>query len=364
MLRFMRGNLFDSEAEALVNTVNCVGVMGKGIAYQFRRAYPEMFANYERLCRQGQVRIGEVTSFQEKGRTIVNFPTKTHWRAPSRLEDVRAGLDSLRTFIVEKSVPSIALPPLGCGNGGLAWNDVREAIESSLADLAHVTVEVYEPIARFESKVAREPRLSLGHFVVVALRQELSHPSKIALQKAAYFFNVFWGEPYFKFTAYRFGPYSLALDPMFNTIRDYLSYSKLSTEDMLRDGIARKLSGHDGDRLRSMLVKVSETASFCNQRAPRLEVLATTHAVVSQHPGCHVEEIVKRFLDWSQEKKERFTRADVLMAITELETVGLLRKTLLGYEVLTQGGMVAPNATRPQDYAARPTKKKARPTRL
>jgi O-acetyl-ADP-ribose deacetylase (regulator of RNase III) len=336
MIRLVRGNLFESGAEALVNTVNCVGVMGKGIAYQFKRAYPAMHDDYLRKCKAGKVRLGEVTGFREGGKLIVNFPTKGHWRASSQIGDIRTGLAALQTFLIKENVRSVAMPPLGCGNGGLAWTEVRSAIEEELASL-DLDVELYEPIGRFESSVAKEPRLSLGHFVLAALRTELDKPTKITFQKAAYFFNVFWGEQYFRFGAYRYGPYSVALDPMFNTIRDFLSHSGMSAQEMLRDGIARKLSGSNADRLKSMLPVVQSVARYCNARTERLEALATVHAIVSQQPGLAETELLDRFFSWSDEKAQRFTSDHVRAAVNELQLDGLIRKTLLGYEPMKQG---------------------------
>src|SRR5687767_12069585 len=121
MIRFTRGNMFESDAEALVNTVNCVGVMGKGIAYQFARAYPAMASAYTQQCRRGEIKLGMVSFVREAGKMVVNFPTKDHWKSKSRLEDVREGLESLRELILREGIRSIAIPPLGCGNGGLDW---------------------------------------------------------------------------------------------------------------------------------------------------------------------------------------------------------------------------------------------------
>ena len=139
------GNLLLDDAQALVNTVNTVGVMGKGLALQFKRAYPSNFATYARACADGRVEPGRifVTSLGD-GRWILNFPTKRHWRQPSRLEDIRSGLDDLVRTIVELDVPSVALPPLGCGNGGLDWQVVRRLTFEKLDDLA-VEIRLYGP---------------------------------------------------------------------------------------------------------------------------------------------------------------------------------------------------------------------------
>lgn len=331
MVTFRKGNLFDSKAEALVNTVNCVGIMGKGIAYQFKRAFPEMNKDYVRLCREGKVRLGEVTSYEERGKLVVNFPTKNHWRSASDLKDIRTGLKALRNLIVAKQIRSIAIPPLGCGNGGLDWTDVREAISNELADLEQVDVEVYVPAVEFESKVANEPKLSLGHFVLVALRSELKKPTKLNIQKAAYFFNVFWGETYFRFTDHRFGPYSLALEPMFATIRDYMSFTGIEAPKLVQLGVTTKLRGGDAETFARMLSAVHAVADYCNSHLTRLELLATTHAIVGRESESGEEELVDKFLKWSPEKSQKFAPNDVKGALRELEGEGLIRRTLLGY---------------------------------
>jgi O-acetyl-ADP-ribose deacetylase (regulator of RNase III) len=344
MIRFIEGNLFDSTAEALVNTVNCVGVMGKGIAYQFKRAYPEMHKDYVRRCNDGQIRLGEVTAFRERGKVIVNFPTKSHWRSASKLEDIVGGLAHLRSFLLKNGIRSIAIPPLGCGNGGLAWSDVRGLIERELDDLKDVDVQVYAPAGNFESTVANEPHLSLGHLVLAAIRSELTNPTKLNIQKAAYFFNVFWGEQYFKFNAYRYGPYSVALEPMFATIRDYLAFVGAQASELASRAMSTNLKGADAERLAKMLVAVRSAAKYCNARESRLELLATAHAVVERSPEASEHDVVDSFLGWSPEKAKRFGPAHVTAALEELMNDGLVRKTLLGYVVqspVTRNGNVA-----------------------
>jgi O-acetyl-ADP-ribose deacetylase (regulator of RNase III) len=143
------GNLLLADVDALVNTVNTVGIMGKGIALQFKRAYPGNFEDYKAACERGEIAVGRM-HVHEMGqvggpRFIVNFPTKRHWRSPSRLEDIASGLSALRDEIVERGVKSIAVPPLGCGNGGLDWRDVKPIILQVLGTVPGVEVRVWEP---------------------------------------------------------------------------------------------------------------------------------------------------------------------------------------------------------------------------
>jgi O-acetyl-ADP-ribose deacetylase (regulator of RNase III) len=349
MIRFVHGNLFDSKAEALVNTVNCVGVMGKGIAYQFKRAYPKMFADYVARCRRHEIRPGKVTTFRENGKLIINFPTKEHWKASSRLEDVEAGLTALRDLMVGENITSIAVPPLGCGNGGLDWPTVKAAIIAALESLETTDIEVYEPIGHFESKITAAPRVSLSHFVLAAIRVALERPTKLNIQKTAYFFNVFAQSNYFQFTEHKFGPYCVAIDPMFQTIRDYLEYGGMSPEQMVEDGLKRKLSGTDADRLRNWSSAIAAAARFSNSMGENLEAVATVHAIVHKQGSLSRDELVSEFMQWSPEKAQRFTSDDVWQAVDLLEQHGMVRRTLLGVEALgsaaLSGGKSVPQSS-------------------
>ncbi|WP_279361667.1 macro domain-containing protein [Xanthomonas sacchari] len=161
MFKARIGDLFASHAHVLTNAVNCAGIMGKGIAQAFKRRYPAMFEDYAVRCREGRVRIGEPYLYDDaSGIRILNFPTKRHWRSPSRLEDIATGLDHLAAHLREWDVRSLALPPLGCGNGGLAWEEVGPLIYRTLAHLP-VDIEVYAPygtpLAQLETAFMTRP---------------------------------------------------------------------------------------------------------------------------------------------------------------------------------------------------------------
>ncbi len=166
MIRYSQGNLLDAPAEALVNTVNEIGVMGKGIALLFREAFPESAREYERAAKTGHIHVGRVMATQAQSligpRWIIHFPTKKHWRQPSRLLWVRDGLKDLVRVIEQEGIQSIALPALGCGNGGLEWAHVRSEMEGALSSLTGVDVSVFEPTARVYNapkRVGKENRL-------------------------------------------------------------------------------------------------------------------------------------------------------------------------------------------------------------
>lgn len=151
MFELHHGDLLTADAEAMVNPVNCVGVMGAGLAVQFKRAFPENFAAYQAACAHGQLQPGTMlvhaTGALHGPRWIVNFPTKRHWREVSRLEDVEAGLRALADEVRRRGIRSIAVPALGCGLGGLKWEDVRPRIESAFLALPEVRVLLFEPAA-------------------------------------------------------------------------------------------------------------------------------------------------------------------------------------------------------------------------
>lgn len=149
MLEYRCGNLLEAEVEALVNTVNCVGVMGKGLALQFKQAFPGNFQAYQHACQSGEVMPGQMftvsTGRLDYPRYIINFPTKRHWRNPSRLEYIETGLEALIATVECLEISSIAVPPLGCGNGGLKWTRVAPLIEAAFAQMPATRVLVFQP---------------------------------------------------------------------------------------------------------------------------------------------------------------------------------------------------------------------------
>lgn len=150
MLKLKRGNLLEEQAEALVNAVNCVGVMGKGIALQFKQTFPDNFKHYQKACNNEQVKPGHMftvaTGSLLNPRYIINFPTKRRWRQKSKIEDIQTGLTALVNEVQDLGIQSIAIPPLGCGNGGLAWSDVELLIVEAFESLPSVEVILFEPI--------------------------------------------------------------------------------------------------------------------------------------------------------------------------------------------------------------------------
>ena len=223
MIELTQGNLLEASAEALVNTVNTAGIMGKGIALQFKQAYPQMFRAYERGCKAGEVKLGKVQVFDLGGlvggpRWIINFPTKGHWRAGSRMADIETGLQDLVATIKRLHIRSIAVPPLGCGNGGLDWNEVRPRIESAFAELPGVRVLVFAPGGTPEASTmpnrTERPKMTMGQAALIVLMDRYlkglldTFVCLLELHKLRYFLQEA-GQPLrLQYEAKEFGPYA------------------------------------------------------------------------------------------------------------------------------------------------------------
>ena len=232
MITYTQGNLLDAPAEALVNTVNTVGVMGRGVALMFKEAFPENFRAYEAACKRNEVKTGHVFATERHQligpKWIINFPTKQHWRNPSRIEWIEHGLEDLKRFIVAHKIRSISLPPLGTGNGGLDWSDVKPRIERALGSLQDVDVVVFEPTSKYQNVAKRTgvekltpPRALVAELVrrywILGIECTL-----LEIQKLGYFLErsidtlKLDNNLKFRFQADKFGPYSGPLHHLLN----------------------------------------------------------------------------------------------------------------------------------------------------
>jgi O-acetyl-ADP-ribose deacetylase (regulator of RNase III) len=242
------GNLLEADVEALVNTVNTVGVMGKGIALQFKQAYPANFQAYRTACQRGEVQPGHMlvvpTRRLANPRYIINFPTKRHWRGKATIEDIEAGLPALINAVREYGITSIALPPLGCGNGGLSWDDVRPRIEAAFAELPDVRVLLYEPdgapAAEAMHIATTRPSMTPSRAAVVGLIEHYALPgyrvTMLEIQKLVYFLQAA-GEPLnLEFTRHRYGPYAETLHHVLQRIEGHFirGYGDRSRESSIR----------------------------------------------------------------------------------------------------------------------------------
>ena len=233
MIKFTQGNLLESRAQALVNTVNTVGVMGKGIALMFKERFADNFQRYAAACKAGQVQTGKmfVTQMPELDgpRWIINFPTKQHWRAPSQMAWVVQGLQDLRRFLLENKIKSVAIPPLGAGNGGLDWDAVREQIERALGDLDGIEIVVFEPARQYQNVAKRGgvEKLTPARALIAELVRRYwvlgMECSLLEIQKLAWFLERFIerfspdDNPLnLQFVAHKYGPYASRLDHLLN----------------------------------------------------------------------------------------------------------------------------------------------------
>src|SRR5712692_4328982 len=230
MIELTHGDILQADTEALVNTVNCVGVMGRGIALQFRKAFLENFKAYEAACERGEVRPGKMLVF-ETGRLtgpryIINFPTKRHWKGKSRMEDIEAGLTALTDEIRKRGIRSVAVPPLGCGLGGLDWNEVRPRIVRAFEQLPGVRALLFEPTGAPKPeemvKELRAPKMTPGRAVLIELMsrylEAVMDPfvTLLEIHKLMYFMQEACENLRLKYEKAPYGPYA-------NNLRHVLS---------------------------------------------------------------------------------------------------------------------------------------------
>jgi len=260
MISYVQGNLLDSHADALVNTVNTVGVMGKGIALMFKERFSRNFSLYAAACKAKQVKVGQMfvteTGELDGPRWIINFPTKDHWRGSSRLEWVEAGLEDLKHVLRERGVRSVAIPPLGAGNGGLDWPAVKARIHAALVDLDDVDVIVYEPTNEYQNVAKRTgvqhltPARALvaeavRRYWVLGMECSLLEVQKLAwfLERSLVHLNL-QNDLKLDFKAYRYGPFAANLNHLLNS----LDGSYLRSEKRIVDSSPLDVIGFDDSR--------------------------------------------------------------------------------------------------------------------
>lgn len=340
MIEYATGNLIEAGVEALVNTVNTVGVMGKGVALQFRRAFPENYEAYAAACRRGEVELGTMLVWESHlladPRLIINFPTKGHWRARSRLRSIEEGLADLRRVLLERDVRSVALPALGCGLGGLRWEDVRPRIEEALGDLP-IRVVVFSPqdAPRPEAMPdhTSRPKLTAPRAALIGVLARYLEPGEEAtpleVQKLLYFLQAA-GEPLgLKFAKQPYGPYADAVRHMVERLeRHYLvgygdgtAYRAVRLISGAADEAEAVLAGQPETRERlehvARLIEGFETPYG-------LELLATTHWVATKEGAPTADAATRRVQEWSPRKERLFTHAHVGIAWERLLAEGWL----------------------------------------
>jgi O-acetyl-ADP-ribose deacetylase (regulator of RNase III) len=344
MIEDARGNLLQADVEALVNTVNTVGYMGKGIALQFKQAFPQNFAAYAQAVRTGEVRAGQMlvvpTGFVTNPRYIINFPTKRHWRERSRLEDIDSGLTALVGEIRRQGIRSIAIPPLGCGNGGLDWSVVKPRILKALGDLPEVRVLLYGPHgspapADMPIRTKRPNMTAARALLLKLMEQYLGLAYRLTLlevQKLAYFLQEA-GEPLrLGYEPGHYGPFATNLNKVLERIeghfiRGYGDSQKPDAEIGLLNGATRAadafLVSHDSSRARlrrvAKLIEGFETPYG-------MELLSSVHWVATRSSEVRgADDAVRAVHAWNDRKKRIFSASHIRVAWQQLVDEGWVR---------------------------------------
>ncbi|HNE31776.1 MAG TPA: macro domain-containing protein [Nitrospira sp.] len=348
MIQFTRGDILRSESEALVNTVNCVGIMGRGIALQFKNAYPENFKAYTVACKLGQVKPGRMFVFETgqltPPRYIINFPTKRHWRGKSRIEDIEAGLVDLVAVIRAKKIRSISLPPLGSGLGGLNWDEVRSQIQSALSPLVDVNVTVYEPQGAPSSDTMQHrrevPKMTASRATLIELVQRYldglldPYVTLLEVHKLMYFMQEA-GEPLLlKYRRAIYGPYAENLRHVLHAIEGHhisgyddggdVPDKQLTLVPGAVEDATEYLANHPETRSRfdrvAALVKGFESPFG-------LELLASVYWIMRNESVHSLEDVVERTYAWN-ERKRNFTERQIGIAANVLIRQGWVNREL------------------------------------
>lgn len=340
-VQVVRGDLLkQDDVDAIVNTVNCVGVMGKGIALQFKNKWPKNFKLYEAACKAGEVRPGKMFVFDSgayvKPNFIINFPTKDHWRGKSKFEFIRDGLVDLVAQITQLRIRSIAIPPLGCGNGGLDWDDVRPLIVAAFAELPDVDARLFAPSGAPDPKTMEvntsKPRMTLARAAIVKALDAYVHVGyglgKLEVQKLVYFMQLVGVSfPRIVFVKEKYGPYS-------ETLRHALENMEGHYIHGLGDGVVeaeieptktaqleatsfleQELEGQ------SIIDAVARVADLIDgfQSAYGMELLATVHWVAANAPlATNPDEALAAVQEWSPRKAGLMQAAHVNAAWARL----------------------------------------------
>ena len=354
MLSEESGSLLDATADALVNTVNTVGVMGKGLALQFKLAYPGNFRAYQAACRRGEVQPGRMfvyeTGTPDHPRYVINFPTKGHWRANSKLSDIRSGLADLRQVILDRRIRSIAVPPLGCGNGGLDWSDVRPLIIEALGELPDVHVMVYPPQgapspAAMPVRTGR-PRMTTGRAALLALLSNYAQlswtegstvikggASLLEIQKLMYFLQEAGQPLHLNYVKGFYGPYAENLNHVLQTLEGHslrgygdryqrvLDLSPITLMPGAEDEARQWLRAHTDDGINDRISDVMELITgFASPYG--VELLATVHWTATREASRKDTDpatLTGIIRDWNRRKERLFTEDHVRVAMEHLD---------------------------------------------
>lgn len=335
----MKGDLLQSDAEALVNTVNTVGVMGKGIALQFKNQYPYNYKLYKEACKKGELKVGEVLVVKDGDilckKYIINFPTKEHWRSPSEISYIQQGLEALKESIKEYNIKSLAIPPLGCGNGGLDWNMVKPMIIGALGELG-IDIYVYEPNVQIKKILQSEKKtistkLTPGKAMLLYLMFHYESVGDISslfsANKLAYFLQESGENLKLNFQAHHYGPYAVQLNHVLYSINGIylkgleqnqtkafepllLNYDKYQEVEAY---VHTQLKQEQRDRIKSALTLIKGFESTY-----ALELLASVD-FSSKQEGVKTIEDIKDYIKKWKRKSNLFKVEHIELAYTHLK---------------------------------------------
>ena len=325
MIKYVTGDIFESKAQAIVNTVNTVGVMGKGIALQFKKAFPNNYKAYLDACKTGEIKIGKLFVTKDKSvnsgeKIIVNFPTKTDWRKPSEYSYIEDGLNDLIRIIQEAKIKTISIPPLGAGNGGLKWERVQELIERILGDV-DVEVFVYEPSTIIKEHLIKE-RIKLTDaralllYVLYDLVRNGEFVSEFSSEKVCYFLQKFGAKKYFKlnYEPYFYGPYSGKVRFILNVLNGsyIMGYSDMNKKPfepltLVGDGYDTVYKYVNERPELSQIAKrtMSFLDGFYSEFA--LELLSSVDYIAGQRKTFDIETISSGLNEWNDRKRSLFS---------------------------------------------------------
>lgn len=342
MIEYKTGDILSEGVEALVNTVNCVGIMGRGIALQFKNAFPENFKYYATACKRNEVRPGRMLVFETgqlmNPRYIINFPTKRHWRGKSRIEDIEVGLAALAEVIRSLNIRSIAIPPLGSGLGGLDWSGIRPRMEANLRKLSDCKVIIFEPSDAWsdtrENRSSDVPKMTEGRAALVGLMngylRGLLDPfiTLLEVHKLMYFMQQA-GEPLqLNYKKGLFGPYAENLRHVLKAIEGHLVSGYADGGDA-PDKQLQLVPGAIEEAITFLKNKVETKARFERvsdlvegfETPFGLELLSTVYWIVSEKRGQTLEDVVARTYAWNDRKK-RFSKRQIALAVDVLSRKG------------------------------------------
>ncbi len=341
MIEYKTGDIVSEDAEALVNSVNCVGIMGRGVALQFKNAFPENFKAYEEACRRNELQPGRLFIFRtnqlSNPKYIINFPTKRHWRGRSRISDIEAGLEALVTEVRRLGIQSVAIPPLGSGLGGLEWSDIRPLIEAAVRDLDdNVQVTIFEPReGRTEPlRPAKIPSMTPGRAALVGLIQRylsaLLDPfvTLLEIHKLMYFMQEAGERLRLKYVKAPYGPYAENLRHVLKAIEGYY----VSGYDDGGDNPTKQLElvpGAASDAEAFLRDKGTTRAHFKRvadlvegfETPLGLELLATVHWVAARERPRNESDIIALTHAWN-ERKRGFSEHQIQLALEVLRSKG------------------------------------------